>query len=248
MEERERLLGYDTGCTAAPGVTTEDRHRALGGSFDANAVSNLLAAAVASRWYYLRDEQVHCATSAMTSAVSAASAAHHGPLAIQTLSDNLNELVTSLAEDLESQGEDFADLASMAALAESQEFDVVGSHSMSRNPPLDIWRDPNVIAYLQSGSISNPEDSRRIIARSSRYQWVNGKLLRKMPPRANVGALSKLASGHKSRIPLESFPTLCKRLADWTVPLPGWSGGVADSPAPCRQPPSSFQQRRQEWD
>ena len=108
MEERERLLGYDTGCSAAPGVTPEERHRALGGSFDANAVSNLLAAAVASRWYYLKDEQVHNATSAMVemaemaSAVSAASAAHHSPAANQALSDNINDLVTSLAEDLES--------------------------------------------------------------------------------------------------------------------------------------------------
>ncbi|GAX86472.1 hypothetical protein CEUSTIGMA_g13882.t1, partial [Chlamydomonas eustigma] len=47
LEERERILGYPTGSTNAPGISFSGRHSILGGTFDAFAVSHLLACAFA---------------------------------------------------------------------------------------------------------------------------------------------------------------------------------------------------------
>ncbi|GAX86104.1 hypothetical protein CEUSTIGMA_g13517.t1 [Chlamydomonas eustigma] len=43
LEERERILGYPTGSTNAPGISFSGRHSILGGTCDAFAVSHLLA-------------------------------------------------------------------------------------------------------------------------------------------------------------------------------------------------------------
>ena len=53
MEERERAMGYEAGCTA--GVSPSARHQNTGAAFDAVAVSTILATALALR---LRDETV----------------------------------------------------------------------------------------------------------------------------------------------------------------------------------------------
>lgn len=48
-DERERVLGYDTGCTAAPGVTEAQRHAITGRCMDSYAMQSLLAVAIALR-------------------------------------------------------------------------------------------------------------------------------------------------------------------------------------------------------
>ena len=230
MEERERILGYDTGCTNAPGVTNDDRHRALGGSFDANAVSNLLAAAVASRLYYLADEHLDSpAPIALTSAISIDRAEPPASTASAYVANDADQLIRILTDDLETQGEDFAQLASMAALADSQEHELYTPEqggSVTGPTQLDVWKDPEVIKYLKSGGISNPENTRRIMTRASRYQWVNGKLLRKMhdqttrivpPPKARVPVIQSIHEqlGHYGR----RRTTYMVMLSHWWVGL-----------------------------
>ena len=42
-DERERIMGYATGCTAAPGVTAEQRHELMGKAMDRHAVTRLFS-------------------------------------------------------------------------------------------------------------------------------------------------------------------------------------------------------------
>ena len=63
IEERERIMGYDTGCTM--GVSFSARHHLIGATFDATAVATLWATAIALR---LRDTLTLGSCSSCTSA------------------------------------------------------------------------------------------------------------------------------------------------------------------------------------
>jgi hypothetical protein len=53
MEERERILGYPTGCADVLGISYSARHHILGSCFDASAISHLMACAFALRFSML---------------------------------------------------------------------------------------------------------------------------------------------------------------------------------------------------
>ncbi|KIY96367.1 hypothetical protein MNEG_11595 [Monoraphidium neglectum] len=154
-DERERALGYETGATAAPGVSTAQRHRITGGCMDANALEHLFAISLyVTRWAC---PPAPPESGRVTSPVAA------GPAG------------TPAAAPLESF-QPWSDAASAAqhALAAAAEIGETGR---------DIWEDEAALQYLRSRQVpegATDAERRRLQRRAQKYTWQSGRLYRRM--------------------------------------------------------------------
>jgi transposase InsO family protein len=153
-DERERAMGYDTGTTAAPGVTYNDRHRITGRAMDAFALQNILALACAMSEADVTPRRSYVAPGARLGGESRVNANYTARVPESTLDPTL------LAEAAEAVDASVAECGG------------------------DIHADLATMRYLrtkQHNSSSSPTEQRRIVKRARNYVWANDQLWRVMP-------------------------------------------------------------------
>lgn len=155
IEERERALGYEAGCTAALTVTMAERHAATGSCMDANALQHLFAVAVAL------GVRTSGAVSGVVAMVASALPIEHAPPSVQpALLFKHNLIVAAMA-----QGQDVS-LAPQRADA-------------------DVWGDSVCMAYIRDGQLPVGSElptatKARVLRRARSYVMQGGRLHRRM--------------------------------------------------------------------
>ena len=195
ISERERALGYSSGCTAAPGLSAADRLRITGNCMDANALHSICSTALALRATPAPRPSTqlpyHPAFSS-TSGGGGTPASLPGALAPEVHPAVL--YVSNLTAAAKAEVQD-------AALSQST----------------DIWDDKLCLEYLRHGEYSLPAmqettaaNRLRAIRRSRSYTFQATKLYRRManqelkevlPPPARAAAVKAAheRSGHFGR-------------------------------------------------
>ena len=175
IEERELALGFHAGCTAAPGALYDIRHKVTGSAFDVNALSTLMAAALAIR----SRNTLPYFCSAQVSELGGGESISPSPP---------TEIYPDDLADLFKDGQEFIHFAALSAYADGQEI----AEGQEISPPVaDIWDDTELLKYIQGDKTVTPSD--RIRKRSSRFRWTADKLyrvmsdgtLREVPPLAD---------------------------------------------------------------
>ena len=180
IEERELALGFPAGCTAAPGASYETRHKATGSAFDINALTFLLASALAIR---SRNGVPHFFSSSATVSElggGISSCASHSS-EFQMDFDECPDLA-----DLSKDSQELLHFAALAAIADGQD-QVESPTGLS----LDVWDDSELLTYIQSDR--SAASSERVRKRAARFKWTDNKLyrcmddgsLREVPPKAD---------------------------------------------------------------
>ena len=190
LEERERVMGYPTGCTED--VSHAARYNLTGSCFDVVAVSTLWATALALRMR--NSPSLGSYSSALPAVDSLASIAELG-----------GERTPKPTEEVPSQCEEGSRFMANVALAtEAFHEDIVlmpiyGLHSFAgaaeaahpdgdRNfeaDQADVWVDEHTLSYLQNPSteemtFGSPLERRRVLRRAKFYQWDGTVLHRKL--------------------------------------------------------------------
>ncbi|GAX81110.1 hypothetical protein CEUSTIGMA_g8544.t1 [Chlamydomonas eustigma] len=168
LEERERILGYPTGSTNAPGISFSGRHSILGGTFDAFAVSHLLACAFA-----LGLSDLHPFFSAHTTELGG----EESEIAVDTYEPS------TFSEESLLHAFTLSDsfLLNATLQYEAENSDLVHS---STHP--DIWLDTNTLSYLQHDQQAQllqgltDAERKRVLRRASAYTWDGSLLHRKL--------------------------------------------------------------------
>ena len=168
IEERELALGFTAGCTAAPQMSYEARHRATGSCFDINSLSTLLAAAFAIR--ARNDVPMHSLHSYPSWDEEELHDSGYPAPGPQLIGPNMAH--PHLAGLLQS-GQWFLRLASLSAIATGED-----SSDPVATSPADVWDDLEVMSYLR-GEQKLPI-SRRTLKRSQRFRWTGDTLFRCM--------------------------------------------------------------------
>ena len=201
IEEREAALGFSPWCTAAPGASFQARHKATGSCFDINALSTLMATAIAIR---TRDSiPFH---SFLTNVSVEDEADEPEPLyasvfPIAVASDAQEEYSDSFQSSFQS-GQAFLRHAALSAVAVGQDA------AESPNTSTDVWEDIELLAYLHGDPALSV--SERVRKRASRFRWTSGRLyrcmadgtLREVPPPADRSDLIRSlheSTGHWGR-------------------------------------------------
>jgi len=162
-DERERAMGYDTGTTAAEGVTEQQRREVLGKCMDANALRAWGAIAFALAEGY---EAV-----LVTGEGGEAGAPSH-----------LAGVLPSGAAifDGGEEAQEFVRNDQQALAAEVAD-DQLGR---VRKAPAEVWEDHNVVEFVKAGKQGSPSgggaEAVRVRRRAAAYRWQEGKLMRCM--------------------------------------------------------------------
>ena len=154
-DERERAMGYETGATAAPGVTLAERHAITGSAMDAFAMQALFASA------WALDRAGHSTLPSHPELVTAAAGA-------------------VLGGGAPPQAELFS-----PAPAAGVEPDPVLLHDIAAatDPVQDIHEDSATLHYLQHRHHqphTDPAEQRRVLRRAANYSWSDEHLWRVM--------------------------------------------------------------------
>ena len=193
IEERERIMGYEAGCTE--GVSHSARHSLTGATFDATAVATLFATAIAVR---LRGTCGHC-SSYMSACHSFAAFTELGgedeeiDSSCPTGFDFKSELTSVFA-----QGSQLISNVSLAMEADQQEVLLLplpdlpifmsasaNVKSQSEAEQADVWKDAHTLRYLHNPSADSimflpTAERRRVLRRVRFYRWDGSVLHRKL--------------------------------------------------------------------
>jgi transposase InsO family protein len=173
-DEREVCMGYDMGSTAVPNngrlgqpvITEKDRHVITGRAMDMNAMSSLLAICEALHvketvgWLTGSSESIRAVMGCYANQ-------HYVPLCPEEVgegahpgSDPVSRIATCVVN--------------CAALAQEE----IAEPSFVKR---DIWRDPVLLEYVQTGALPDDlssSDVKRLLRRAHPYQYVGGVLQR----------------------------------------------------------------------
>lgn len=201
-EERERALGYRTGDTAAPGLSAQDRHEALGRCMDANALSAIIGVAGAvHRWFHSPDRGGIKAALATAAAqgedLPFDSASSHCCLTAQSEYPTdypLPPIITDPDPFLQTEesGDEPFDCDSDLEILDANPPAATAPAPPGPPPPArplgDIWADTHAMRFLQ-GQEEDPHMTRaerkRILQRAKNYIWKDNQVWRVQPGQAN---------------------------------------------------------------
>lgn len=177
LTEREAVLGYDAGSTAALGVTHADRHSATGACFDAFAVQAVFAVSLALRLRNHPPRLMSFSNAVSEPAVLGGNTASDAGGEAQTDDDTSFQPGHLMAD-----GDTFVTNVSLAASADVQE---------QTCSPKEVWHDTTCMQYLRDMSFTQPElltqaEKLRVLKRAKSYTYKHtddgaGKLFRRMP-------------------------------------------------------------------
>lgn len=152
-DERERALGYDTGSTAAQGVTLAQRHTITGSAIDAHALHSIFATAWALHDAGISPQRVHPAPPAAVTAL-------RGDVPLSAFSSSANEAAAD------------ADPVLLSRIANATD---AGTDIHSDNGTLTYLKTGRHPAG------STPAEQRRHHRRAKAYTWSGDQLWRVMP-------------------------------------------------------------------
>ena len=158
--EREFALGYPRDCTAAPGVTEQQRCRLLGECMDANTMHCLYAIAQANHSRAANTAHLDAASS------TAAGVGRHPTRPVNQRNDQTDMQTYSAA-------------CMVAYAAAAQDRLQTGQQAST-----DIWQDQPALHLLQHGAVPaglTAAERSRIGKRLAYYSWADDKLYRLMP-------------------------------------------------------------------
>jgi hypothetical protein len=218
IAERERCLGYEAGCTAAPGVSYMQRHEVTGACMDGNVMRALWFTSLA-----LRLDHAACEATAHPPEPSSQEPPAR-PSGGDDRPQQLHALLATIARDnfwetTEGQtGQLFLELFSLSAAAERA--DAALAPRPSPAAPLadtDVWQDPLCLHHIRHGEFSQeqvdsstPAERLRAFRRAQSYTMRRGRVhriiapgqLREVPPpseRADLVLSLHKQMGHYGR-------------------------------------------------
>lgn len=193
-EERERILGYDSACTAAPGATAHQRHQITGRCMDAHVMQSLMAICISLQRY-------RNTASAVSAAMldTSCSAGRHSTTTRQggeyvvthgcITSEHHEALLRAGAAgtDPDSSGLEpsllhtFNDNFVAHIAEETRENQRAGRVSWR-----DVWLDLSVMRFLEHGTIdpqTSGDEVKRIRRRAQGYVFRNDKIYKRLADR-----------------------------------------------------------------
>ena len=197
IEERERALGYTTGCTEAEGVTFDQRHIITGNCMDSFAMQSLLAIILGLHQRQGQHSLGRISSQAAINERGGNTAIMDNPFAVgctsswtaaqpsKVYTQNIT-FATSVEEEEEalapsSQQPDITEDSQVRSsrMGQDQEDDEEDEASTPRLWTADIWKDPLCLSYLQNGRFSEEEKNeysykqrQRVVRRAASYQMV----------------------------------------------------------------------------
>jgi hypothetical protein len=151
MDERELAVGYSANATNAPGVSYDARHKATGSCFDANAVSLLMAVALAIR----------------------KRASRSSPYAVQQVHAHMCHGLGGDTDRHDSQTDpDAFSFDDSHIFLTHAAMSVTQAQEEAEHSCRDIWDDINTMSYLREDTLPDTDgEVLRVRKRAKSYKW-----------------------------------------------------------------------------